>query len=185
MNSPVHPETRLQVKEIEPGLKAYECPRSGGVWIPMQAFLDWKERHKESPSITESYQPTLEDDSRQPVLICPESGRMLLRYRVGHGLQFHIDQSPVTGGVWLNKGEWDALKSKGLQTELNLIFTASYQRNVRSSEYNETIEAMFRNRIGTEDFTILKDFKNWVADHPRRDDIWRYLLHSAEPHHKD
>ena len=79
--------------------------------------------------------PVLQDDSSQRALICPESGRLLLRYRVGHGLRFHIDRSPATGGVWLDKGEWEALKSKGLHVSLHLIFTAAYQRQIRSAEY--------------------------------------------------
>ena len=39
MWSPVHPDTALQAREIEPGLRAYECPKSGGVWIPLQGYL--------------------------------------------------------------------------------------------------------------------------------------------------
>ena len=46
MHSPIHPDTDLQLKEIEPGLSVYLCPKSGGVWIPLQNYLAWKEHHK-------------------------------------------------------------------------------------------------------------------------------------------
>src|SRR5262249_27471107 len=107
MNSPLHPETAMQLKEIEPGLSAYECPISGGLWIPLQSYLRWREQGPGVPDLpTGGTIPVVQDDSNRPALICPESGRLLLRYRVGHGLNFHIDRSPATGGVWLDKGEW-------------------------------------------------------------------------------
>ena len=107
--------------------------------------------------------PELVDDSEQRALICPESGRLLLRYRVGHGLQFHLDRSPATGGVWLGRGEWEALKSKGLHTEMHLIFTAAYQRNIRSEQYGQRMEQTFRDRIGEPDFPRVVEIKKWVV----------------------
>jgi hypothetical protein len=105
---------------------------------------------------------------------------LLLRYRVGHGLQFHIDRSPATGGVWLGKGEWEALKSKGLHVSLHLIFTAAYQRQVRTAEYAENLTETFRDRIGAADFTKVAEFGAWLAQHPRSRDICCYLMHSIE-----
>lgn len=175
MNSPVYPEVRLQFAEIEPGLKAYRCPRSGGVWIPLDFYLEWQRKQAtvaELPSVA----PVLDDDSKQPIRICPESGRLLLRYRVGHGLQFRVDQSPATGGIWLDAGEWEALKAKGLHTALNMIFTAGYQRNLREAEYMETVEKVFREKIGV-DFERVVEFKRWAAAHPERANILRYLAH--------
>jgi len=179
MKSPIHPATNLQPTEIEPGLSAYECPKSGGTWIPLQSYLTWKDQHGHRTSpLPEGYAPIPADDSKRPVLICPESGRLLNRYRVGQGFQFHIDQSPVTGGVWLDKGEWEALKSRGLHTQLNLIFTASYQRQIRSAEYEKTLEDAFSQRIGNQDFKKVTEFKTWLASHPCRRDICCYLLDS-------
>jgi Zn-finger nucleic acid-binding protein len=176
MQSPVYPETALQFAEIEPGLSTFTCPKSGGVWIPLQSYVSWKERHaKEEGPLPIRYVPVLVEDSKR-ALICPESGRLLIRYRVGHGLPFHVDLSPVTGGVWLDKGEWEALKSRGLHVELNLIFTASYQRQIRTAEYEQALEVAFRERIGEEDFQKVAAFKDWLANHPKRRDICCYLL---------
>src|SRR5260221_7730949 len=181
MHSPVYPDTNMQLRQIEPGLAVYECPRSGGFWIPLQAYLAWKEQHSESSTAPpEDGAPVLQDDSRQRALICPESGRVLLRYRVGHGLQFHIDRSPATGGVWLDKGEWEALKRKGLHVSLNLIFTAAYQRQVRSAEYAHTLTETFRDRIGAVDFSKVAEFAAWLARHPKRRDICCFLLDGLE-----
>ena len=171
----------MELREIEPGLVVYECPQSGGLWIPLQAYFAWKERQPQaSGALPEGGAPVLQDDARQRALVCPESGRLLLRYRVGHGLQFHIDRSPATGGVWLDKGEWEALKSKGLHVALNLIFTAAYQRQIRSAEYVQTLTDAFRERIGAADFSKVAEFGAWLAQHPRRRDICCYLLDSLE-----
>jgi Zn-finger nucleic acid-binding protein len=181
MQSPVYTDTAMEFREIEPGLCAYLCPKSEGVWIPLQSYLTWKESHKNVVSpLPSGYNPVLADDSHRPALICPESGRLLIRYRVGHGLRFHVDVSPVTGGVWLDKGEWEALKVKGLHSELNLIFTASYQRQIRNAEYEETLDQRFSARIGAEDFKKVAAFKTWLAVHPKRRDICCYLMHNLE-----
>lgn len=172
----------MQLREIEPGLVVYECPQSGGLWIPLQAYLAWKEQQPQtSDAPPDAPPPAVHDDSRQRALICPESGRLLLRYRVGHGLQFHIDRSPATGGVWLDQGEWEALKSKGLHVALNLIFTASYQRHIRSAEYVQTLTGTFQERIGAADFSKVVEFGAWLARHPKRRDICCYLLDNLEP----
>jgi len=186
MRSPVYPDATMELREIEPGLAAYQCPRSGGLWIPLQSYLAWRERQPPGGAAPAEICPTaISDDSSQRTLICPESGRLLLRYRVGHGLPFHVDRSPATGGVWLDKGEWGALKSRGLHISLHLIFTATYQRQVRSSEYSQRMTDTFRDRIGATDFAKVTEFGAWIADHPRRRDIWCYLLdkfaQEAEP----
>ena len=171
----------MQLREIEAGLEAYECPRSGGLWIPLQSYLAWKERQPQATvAPVESCAPVLQDDSRQRALVCPESGRLLLRYRVGHGLQFHLDRSPATGGVWLDKGEWEALKSKGLHVALHLIFSAAYQRQLRTSEYVQRLTETFRDRIGAADFSRVAEFAAWLVGHPKRRDICCYLLDSLE-----
>jgi Zn-finger nucleic acid-binding protein len=171
----------MQPREIEPGLLVYECPVSGGLWIPLQAYLAWREQQPDSPPATpQSSAPLLPEEPKHRALICPESGRLLLRYRVGHGLPFHIDRSPATGGVWLDKGEWEALKNKGLHVSLHLIFTAAYQRQLRSSEYSQTLTETFRDRIGPADFAKVTEFANWLATHPKARDICCYLMDNLE-----
>src|ERR1700722_5261248 len=120
MQSPIDSHVTLEAREIEPGLSGYECPKSGGVWLPLPSYLRWKNTHSGAAApVPDRNPPVVADDSTQPARLCPESGRVLIRYRVGHGLPFHVDRSPETGGIWLDRGEWEALKSKGLHTELN------------------------------------------------------------------
>jgi Zn-finger nucleic acid-binding protein len=196
MHSPAHPDVQMVPREIEPGLPAWECPKSGGFWIPLSSYLAWRERHPETtPPVSAAGEPALQDDAPNRALICPESGRLLLRYRVGHGLPFHIDYSPATGGIWLDKGEWEALKSRGLHLALQLIFTPLYQRQLRSAEYAAKVEALrklrseeqvqsieeiFREKIGTTDFAKVRQFGAWLVRHPKRQEICSYLLEHCE-----
>ncbi|HSY18649.1 MAG TPA: zf-TFIIB domain-containing protein [Candidatus Acidoferrales bacterium] len=181
MQSPVHTDTAMELKEIEPGLSVYTCPKSGGVWIPYQNYLAWKQRLPAVPAAAPTgYAPVPADDSTRRALVCPESGRLLVRYKVGHGLNFHIDASTVTNGVWLDQGEWEALKDKGLHAQLNHIFTASYQREIRSAEYEQKLAKTFSDRIGAADFKKVTDFKTWLVNHPKRRDICCYLLDNLE-----
>jgi hypothetical protein len=48
LHSPVYPEITMDFSELEPGLFIYTCPKSGGVWIPFQSYLRWKERRRDS-----------------------------------------------------------------------------------------------------------------------------------------
>ena len=179
MLSPAVPDTTMELKAIEPGLSAYTCPQSGGIWLPLQNYLDWKQ-HLPQPPVPSpvAHAPTPADDSKRRALVCPESGRLLIRYKVGHGFNFHLDVSPVTGGIWLDRGEWEALKGSGRHAELNLIFTASYQREVRNAEYEEKLTQAFADRIGPADFQKVDAFKTWLTTHPKARDICLYLQHN-------
>ncbi len=177
MKSPLHSAVSLERTEIEPGLVVYQCPKSQGIWIPLQSYLAWL---KSGPRVTrlagESAKTELVDDSKRPPLFCPESGAMLARYRVGHELSFQVDRSPITGGVWLDRGEWEALKAKGLHDDLHLIFTAPYQREIRSASLQERMAASFKDRVGEADFEKTKAFKSWMAAHAEGRAIRAFLL---------
>lgn len=177
MHSPIHSDTFLQRVQLEPGLEAFQCPKSGGYWIPLQSYTIWQERHRDRiHPLPPDYEPRYEDASGQRALICPESGCVLIRYRVGQGLKFHIDRSPKTGGIWLDSGEWEALKSKNLHDELHLIFGAPYQRRIRTEESRKQLKQLFAQKIGAADFVRVNEFKNWLRHHARQRDIVSYLL---------
>lgn len=181
MRSPVDSKVIMQPRELEPGLHAFECPQSGGFWIPLQAYLAWRDEQPDAAnSEPELHSDPVQDDSGRKALLCPESGRLLLRYRVGQGLAFHVDRSPQTGGVWLDKGEWEALESRGLHVALHLVFTASYQRRMRSTSYERQLENSFRERIGSSDFDKVLEFGRWLAEHSGRRDILCFLLDLSE-----
>jgi hypothetical protein len=125
MRSPVGSRKQMEPVQLEDGLMAYRCPDTGGIYIPSASYMRWLSQQparKQQLPETGAEQQTLQTD--RPAAICPESGTIMTRYKVGHGFKFTIDRS-VTGGIWLDAGEWDALRQRNFHDELNLIFTQS------------------------------------------------------------
>lgn len=172
----------MTTEMIEPKLAVYQCPKSKGIWIPIYSYLDWLQKNG-APIIPlpENYQPQSVSDSERPALICPESGTILTRYRVGHGLDFQIDHSYLTGGIWLDHGEWEALKSKGLHDHLTMIFTAHYQHKVRDEAAAEHHREFLTQRLDADALNKMDEFCAWVSEHPER----RLIVHEVIEATKD
>jgi len=181
MRSPIHREIELINEVIEPGLAVYQCPISRGIWIPIHSYLDWLQKQGAPVKpLPENYQPETISDADRPALICPESGTILTRYRVGHGLDFQIDHCYLTGGIWLDRGEWEALKSKGLHDHLTMIFTAHYQHKVRDEAAAERHREFLAQRLGADTLNKLDEFCAWVGDHPERRLIVREVIEATK-----
>ena len=177
MQSPIASGVPLEPTELEPGLHAYRCPKSGGTWIPLPAYLKWRDHHAASARpLPADYQPVLVSDAKRPAMLCPESGCLLVRYHVGHGLKFQIDHSPKTGGIWLDAGEWEALKSKDLHDELHLVFSAPFQRKIQEETFTEQLHERFKMRIGESDFQRVMEFTTWLRQHPKERDIVAFMM---------
>lgn len=180
MRSPVEKSSILVQREIEPGLRVWQCPATDGRWIPLSAYTLWQNLHRhETKPLPADYHPHLVDDSERAALICPESGCIMTRFRVGHGLNFQIDRSPVTGGVWLDSGEWEALKLEGLHTILHLIFTAPYQKKIRTLATDNALANSLWRLIGSKDFDRVSQFREWMTNHDHSAEIFAFL-HDAQ-----
>jgi Zn-finger nucleic acid-binding protein len=173
MRSPLHPDVVMENDELEPGLNVRKCPRSGGHWISSEAYWRWHDRHeaRSTPGVGEV---TPSDDSARAALICPESGTLLLRYRVGNELGFFIDRSSATGGIWLDHGEWEALKRAGLHDHLHLVFTSVYQKSLRQQASQQALVNQMRRLLGA-DFERVAEFREWLGRHPARSRVMAWL----------
>lgn len=176
MISPIDRTSEMERTTLKSGLTVFRCPKSDGYWIPADHYWRWSALAEQSVDLEAfgDYEP-VEDDTARPALICPESGALLTRYRVGQDVEFSIDRSPVTGGIWLDGGEWEALVARNLHLEMNHIFTSAYQFRVRSGEFEDHLEAQFSRRIGEESFAKVKAFRQWMLSHENPRDILCYL----------
>ena len=118
-------------------------------WIPRQlhssqAYLLWlQQQPARLPHLPEPMEPVeITTDRATPHL--PESGTGMSRFKVGHGFAFSIFRS-ITGGVWLDGGEWEALRQRNFHDEIHLVFTAPWQKQVRTTQmlatYEETLKS--------------------------------------------
>lgn len=162
MISPVAPKVRMESVEIETGLRVYRCPESGGYWIPENSYWRWfRIQPKRLERLPASAGHDVIEEPGRPVRLCPETGAIMTRYRVGEGFSFRMDRSP-NGGIWLDRGEWEALKSRNFHDELLLVFTHAWQKNLRQKERLESLRQHFKDRIGADPFDRVVEFKQWL-----------------------
>jgi len=46
--------------------------------------------------------------------ICPDCGRILIKYRVDNSLDFYVEHCGNCNGIWFDKNEWDNIKLNNL-----------------------------------------------------------------------
>lgn len=180
MKCPVCKTIELDFAPLEGELTARHCGQCGGNWIPSFEYWRWREAHKE-------VLPEKPADPAAPnpltgaliAKLCPECHRILVKYKVGHGANFSLDQCGHCGGVWFDKDEWEALKSRNLHDEVYTIFTAPWQNRVRSEEVQRRQEALYRQKFGEEGFEHIQRMKEWIAEHPQKQEILAYLIAEA------
>jgi len=175
MQSPVGSNRQLERVELEEGLVAYRCPETGGHWVPAQNYWKWQQSRPpvgREESAGEGGQLVSEFDD--VLKLCPESQTFMTRYRVGHGLDFRVERS-VTGGVWLDGGEWEALRQGNLHRSLHLVFTAPWQQAVRDEKSAAADDALLRGKLGEELVGRLTALRKELTGHPARAEALAYL----------
>ena len=180
MQSPVGSHLLLERVDLGEGLEAYQCPESGGLWIPLENYWNWRNslpqhEREELPDGTD-YPVSGSDDG---VKLCPESGTIMTKYRVGHGLGFRVDRSN-TGGIWLDGGEWEALKAGQIHHTIHLVFTAPWQKTIRVQERTARFEALLEKKLGKDLFLRLTALRTELSTHPARAAALAYLLSTPD-----
>lgn len=206
MISPVDSKSRMNRVELEPGLVAYRCPASGGHWLPYQNYWRWlSQQPGRLPHLPHGEEEghQVEPEISHKVRICPETGTLMTRYKVGHGFQFSVDRSAA--GIWFDVNEWEALRSRNFHDEVHLIMAAPWQAKVRREALEQVIqekqaaqqapemepapahaeptglEAAFRARfaglLGPEVMERAEEIKSWLEQQPARREILTYLSH--------
>ena len=176
MQSPVSNNKQMNRISLDENLTAYQCPDTEGIFLPVQSYVKWLSKQPERlPHLAanEESQEELTQDTAQ-VRICPESGQLMQRFRVGHGFSFYLDRSP-SGSIWLDKGEWDALKSRNFHDELHLIFTAPWQAKIREQKREKGEESILKDRLGEDLYAQLNELKSKLTHHEYRELALSYL----------
>ncbi len=153
---------------LEDGLIGYHCLESGGIFIMADSYWRWLQRRPSRlPHLPRAWadEPSRYDSTSAK--ICPETGGLMQRYQVGHGFDFFIERSP-TGSIWLDAGEWEALKKRQFHDELHLIFTAPWQENIKHEEIAQNEMTRMSERLGQDLVAQLSALKEALEDHPDR-----------------
>jgi len=166
MQSPVDPNSTMIQREIEPGLIAYTCPKSGGFWIDHEHYWKWLLKQpgfpKSTPAIDDM--PVLDEEEHNRPLISPQSGRLMTKYRVGHGLKFRVDHDSISGGFWLDKGEYELIRERNIHDELHLICSPEYQLELAKLDAKAVMDQRVEALLGPERCTLIRNLASKLED---------------------
>lgn len=166
---------RCEPVQLEEDLAVLSCVACGGHWISCENYSAWLEKHGETLPERESVELEVELNDVHAAKICPDCEKILLKYRVGHGLDFFVDRCPGCGGIWLDKGEWEALQAKNLHDEIHKVFSAPWQNRLRDDDMREKLEQVYADRFGHETYEKLREIREWIREHPQKRAILAFL----------
>ena len=182
MQSPRDRNTTLVRTELLPGLIAHACPTTGGVWIDVVLYWDWFRTQPGFPKPSASFESpepiTIDDDNDTP-MFSPRSGRLMRKCRVGSGLGFRVDFDP-TSGFWLDKGEYESLRSHNLHDELHLICSPEYQLALVRMQTTNAEQSRFERALGTEPCERIRSFAAWFTELRDQPVAMAYLMACIE-----
>ena len=168
MRCPVHADTALETRTVDPGVTVRVCPRCGGYWMTAAEYWKWREGLSEPLPNLDAEDGGLDDTNDSPgAKLCPYDGGFLIRHKVGHGLDFHVDRCGRCGGMWLDRGEWEALMRRQMHDDLHLIFTSSWQAELRRQRRQKADEKRLVERLGQSDYERAKEVREWLESKGR------------------
>ncbi|MEW5849751.1 MAG: zf-TFIIB domain-containing protein [Myxococcota bacterium] len=175
MNCPVCRTSSLRRVSLDDGLPALACSSCGGHWLGAADYHAWRGRTGDAPLPATNTSGEVQVSDVQGVKVCPECRRLMVRYRVGRGVDFRLDQCGACSGMWFDRNEWEALRQQGLHLQLNLIFTEPWQDRARRDESRKVMEGIYLKRFG-DDYEEVKRMRQWLQAHPERMSILAFLM---------
>jgi len=166
----------LLPKLLEKDLKSLHCESCEGRWIPSSWYEDWLQYHKDDVSGQAFSDVNLDVKDAKQAKLCPECRRILVRYKVGHGVDFGLDHCGGCNGVWLDKNEWESLKLRDLHDELNKIFTVPWQQSIFEEEQRNALDKLYRSKFGDDDYAKAKEVKAWLDSHQSKQALLAFLM---------
>jgi Zn-finger nucleic acid-binding protein len=169
----------LQASKLEGLFASHTCNHCGGDLILLGDFMQWQKLNPGTDLHSHASIDVVTPETSK-AMICPLSGTIMTKYRITADTEHRLDLSPTINAVWLDKGEWDLLKQKGLATKLNNIFTDHWQREVHEDEASEILNDLHVKMFG-EHFDDIKRFKKMLEKMKNSREVIAYLL-ADEPH---
>jgi Zn-finger nucleic acid-binding protein len=176
MNCPVCKTSQLISTELESNLSALKCLECGGNWIHGAEYWKWLEKH--GPSLPE--ERAVPDEGWSPIepskyLDCPECRFRMLKYLVGHGLNFSLDHCEGCKGIWLDRNEWETLKKRNLHDDMNSMLTSFWQTQARRVPRKQHLEQVYIRRFGADDYAEIKKIRAWLETRQNKQGLLAYL----------
>jgi len=158
---------------IDGQFRAHTCSNCGGNWILIEDYVSWKECN---PQFSFDENIKVEVDDTKTALLCPVTGTIMRKLRISTSTSHRLDYCASVGGVWLDKGEWELLKEKGLAGSLNSVLTAHWQRNIRMNSAKDNFKEIYKEKFGQESYNKIKELREWLHSQPNKADLRAYIL---------
>jgi Zn-finger nucleic acid-binding protein len=176
LSCPVCKTVELQLRLLEPDLPAYQCDTCGGMMIISTHYWNWLEQQaQETPtpsSPSSADEPPVTDSEHAKK--CPLDGHILIRYDIAIDITFSIEQCGQCNSFWLDKHEWDVLKSRSLHTRLHKVSTPTWQRRLREKRSQQFWQATYQREFG-DDYAEIRRVRAWLRQHPKHEQLLAYL----------
>jgi len=158
---------------LESLLPCYRCSNCGGNFFMLRDYLRWKDHNPELDSNDGTVKVELHETEK--AMVCPKSGGLMTKYRIASDTDHRLDLSSSIGAVWLDQGEWELLKEKGLIDSVNTIFTDHWQSEIRSQESADILSAMYQKKFG-QHYDQIKSFRALINQMESKSEVIAYLL---------
>jgi hypothetical protein len=71
--------------------------------------------------------------------------------------------------MWLDRNEWAALRAQNLHDNLHQMVSRQWQADIQRQSVKNTVEDMFRQRLGDAAYHRTADFRAWLATHDKKE----------------
>lgn len=166
----------LKPSFIDGLFRAHTCSNCGGNWILVEDFVAWKERNPEHEFAKECQWSEEESSESKKALLCPVTGGIMRKFKITAKTDHRLDYSAAVGGIWLDKGEWELLKSEGVAGVLNKVVTQHWQNEIRKDSAVNSFSDIYEAKFGTEVYQKVKELREWLDAQPQKADLRSYLL---------
>jgi Zn-finger nucleic acid-binding protein len=182
-------EGELLEKELEDGFSSLECSHCAGHWVHLDDYFKWQEKQTPMTAVVEEINvevDAIEGEmlNNSTAMFCPESGAIMTKYRITSDVEHQLDWSEK--GIWLDKGEWELLKQKGVADKLNQIFSEEWQNRIQKRRHRNTVDARYTQQFGEESYSRLKLVRSWLEEQSEENRMLMLsYLFARDPYNKD
>lgn len=169
-------KVELAPAELEANLNSQRCPECHGNWIRGAEYWEWIENLHTDPAERVHEHETLTLAEPGFAIDCPECRFRMVKYMVGRGLDFTIDHCEGCKGIWLDGNEWEVLKKRNLHDDLNLMFTAFWQKEAQREARKKKMEQIYVGRFGEDDYEEIKRIRYWLETKTNREELLAFLI---------
>jgi len=175
MKCPSCDDRHLRPTKLHHGLPAYTCMKCHGVLIDLLTHRHWAETLADDGEAVhgEGETASLVEGTSQ-ALVCSKCSHIMTKFSISGDTSNKVDVCSTCHEAWLDAGEWQLLGALRLQGKLAEIVSEPWQKAVRA----QTVASMREERMHAlfgEDLERLRELRDWLADHPAKEQALRYL----------